>query len=185
MTPNSKLKPIVSKPIHPIENVTLENIRIDCLGGGTEKDARREVPEHAEKNPGERMFGTLPAYGFFCRHVKNLEFHNVELSFQHDDRRPAMIFDDVAGLELLNVDAQTIAKAPAVMWLKGVEGAMIHGSRPRVTAGPLLRVDGRRSRDISVMNNDFAHVKRVLQIGEDVSKDAVYFGPNRTGAASE
>lgn len=46
------------------------------------------------------MFGRLPAYGFFCRHVKNLYLSRVELALASPDSRPALVCDDVADLEL-------------------------------------------------------------------------------------
>ena len=50
--------------------MTLENIRIRYEGGGTADDAVRQIPEKESSYPSGRMFGTLPAYAFFCRHVK-------------------------------------------------------------------------------------------------------------------
>ena len=51
---------------HPVEDVDLTNIRILYRGGGTREDAAREPPENETAYPEPSMFGTLPAYGFFC-----------------------------------------------------------------------------------------------------------------------
>ena len=170
---------ITGIPGHPVENITLENLRVEYLGGGALEDAAREVKEREDAYPSCRMFGTLPAYGFYCRHARNLKFHHVELTFQHEDHRPPFVFDDVVDLELFDVDAQTTSKAPALYWLKQVNGAVIHGSRPRATSVPLVRVDGGQSRDISLLNNDLSRASRIVVTGEGVGKDAVYLGANR------
>lgn len=100
---------ITGLPGFPVENVTLENIRIRYEGGGSLEDAAREVPERAEAYPGSGMFGTLPAYGFFVRHVKNVRFNRVDLEFADADRRPALVFDDVDGAVLDQFKAQRAA----------------------------------------------------------------------------
>ncbi len=52
------------------------------------------------------MFGVIPAYGFFIRHVKGIEFNNVEVSYMNDDARPAFVLNDVSGAVFFNVKAQ-------------------------------------------------------------------------------
>ena len=95
---------IAGLPEACIENVTLDNIRIQFVGGGAAADAARAVPEVPEKYPEDSMFGTLPAYGFYCRHVRNARFRNIETSFETDDARPALVCDDVKRLEITNCD---------------------------------------------------------------------------------
>ncbi len=48
------------------------------------------------------MFGKLPAYGFYLRHVRNIEFHQVQLYTEKEEKRPAVITDDVQGLVINN-----------------------------------------------------------------------------------
>ena len=47
-----------------------------------------------------------PAYGFFARHVKDLELANLNFSFVKDEFRPALEGVDVNGLEIDNFKAQ-------------------------------------------------------------------------------
>jgi polygalacturonase len=86
---------IVGIPGHRIENVTLSNIKISFDGGGTKKQAAGPVQELENKYPESTMFGVLPAYGFFCRHVDGLTFRDVDLGYEAADRRPALICDDM------------------------------------------------------------------------------------------
>lgn len=87
--------PITGIPGHPIENLTLNNVRMEFEGGGTTEDAARAIPELENAFPKSVMFGTLPAYGLWFRHVKNLRLLNVQHALTGPDARPAMIFDDV------------------------------------------------------------------------------------------
>jgi hypothetical protein len=86
---------ITGLPGHPIENVVLSNLNLTFDGGGTAADASRQIPELPEKYPESSMFGTLPAYGLYCRHVKNLQVHNVQLRSVEPDLRQPVIRDDV------------------------------------------------------------------------------------------
>ncbi|HPA16322.1 MAG TPA: glycoside hydrolase family 28 protein [Verrucomicrobiae bacterium] len=102
---------VTGLPDHPVGNVTLDNIRIRFVGGGTAGDATRTVPEKETSYPKGDMFGTLPAYGFFCRHVKGLRLHNVDLSLDGADARPAIIVEDVADFDESGLRAEGGPKA--------------------------------------------------------------------------
>ena len=41
------------------------------------------------------MFGELPAWALYVRHVKGLTLRNVHFSLRDTDFRPAFVFDDV------------------------------------------------------------------------------------------
>lgn len=86
-------------PGHPVERVTLRDIRICFAGGGTAKDAAKKIPEKEKAYPSGSMFGVLPAYGLFIRHVDGILLDNLELTVAMPDARPAMIVEDVRGLE--------------------------------------------------------------------------------------
>ena len=87
-------------PDCPVENIVLDNLNLTFLGGGTQEEAQREIEELPEKYPEHSMFGVLPAYGFFCRHVRNLTFRNVETRFETPEARPGIVTEDVQGLNL-------------------------------------------------------------------------------------
>ncbi len=111
---------LVGLPGHPIEDVKLSNIRIVYRGGGTKEDAAIEPPERENNYPEPSMFGTIPAYGFYVRHVKGLEMRDVEISFMKDEVRPAFVFDDVNGIDLRGLKAQRGVDVPLFV-LKNVE----------------------------------------------------------------
>jgi hypothetical protein len=86
---------IAGLPEAAIENVTLSNLRLSFDGGGTKAEAGRTVPEKPADYPEYSMFGRLPAYGLYCRHVKGLRLLNVQLQLARPDQRHAVVFEDV------------------------------------------------------------------------------------------
>ncbi|HEV8370225.1 MAG TPA: glycoside hydrolase family 28 protein [Pyrinomonadaceae bacterium] len=96
-------------PGHSIEDLRLNNIRVYSKGGGTKEQAALDPPEKEDTYPEPTMFGELPAYGFFVRHVKRLQLRDVEVSYLKDDFRPAFWMNDVVGVDLLHVKAQHAA----------------------------------------------------------------------------
>ncbi len=104
-----------------IENVTLRDVSLECVGGGTVAQAKRAVPENVKGYPGSSLFGpALPAYGFFVRHARNVHFDNVHLRFVRDDHRPAIVCDDVDSVTFHHLRAQT---------MPGVESTQLMNTR--------------------------------------------------------
>ena len=86
---------IAGLPEAAIENVTLSNLRLSFAGGGTREHADQNVPEKSTAYPEYSMFGVLPTYGLYCRHVKGLKLLNIQLQLDKRDQRRAVFFDDV------------------------------------------------------------------------------------------
>ena len=86
---------ITGLPGHPIENVSLSNIRISFAGGGTTKETQAQPEELEAKYPECTMFGVLPSYGFYCRHVRGLSIQDVRLELETPDERPPLVLENV------------------------------------------------------------------------------------------
>lgn len=114
-------------PDHDIEDVKLSNIRIYYKGGGTKEDARLAPPEDEKAYPEPRMFGEIPAYGFFIRHVKGLELNDVEVSYLKEDFRPPFLLENVSQAEFDDVKGQHVPGVPTVV-LKDIDGFTVHDS---------------------------------------------------------
>lgn len=102
---------ITGLPGCPVEGVTLENIEILYEGGGNKETAffdwkkLDEVTENEAGYPEFSMFGELPVWGFYVRHVSGLKMKNMKISKKGSDYRPAMAFNNVDGL---NIDSLMI-----------------------------------------------------------------------------
>jgi polygalacturonase len=112
---------ITGLPGHPVEDVDLGNIRIVYRGGGTREDAAREPPENETAYPEPSMFGTLPAYGLYMRHARNVTLRDVEVAFASEDLRPPLVLHDVEDVYFAHVRAR---RAPGVPFarLRDVRG---------------------------------------------------------------
>ena len=86
---------ITGIPGHCITNLSLENIHIRLLGGGTTEDALFKVPEKEDAYPEVSTFAPkIPAYGVWARHVKGLKLKNVTFELKNPDARPEIICED-------------------------------------------------------------------------------------------
>jgi polygalacturonase len=86
-------------PGFPVEALTLENIQLELPGGGTAEAANVQLPENEKAYPEFDMFGkSMPAYGIYARHLRDVKFQNVRTTVKTPDARPAKIFVDVEGV---------------------------------------------------------------------------------------
>lgn len=106
-------------PDHDIEGVRLNNIRIYYQGGGTNEQAALTPAELETTYPEPRMFGDMPAYGFFLRHVNGIEMNDIQVSFTKEDRRPAFVLNSVRNVVFDAVKAQHADGVPTFV-LRGV-----------------------------------------------------------------
>ena len=111
---------IVGLPEKDIEDVLLDNIKIYYKGGGTKEQSVIDPPEDETRYPEPDRFGTMPAYGFFIRHVNGIKMNNIDVSYMNDDMRPPFILDDVKKAELNFIDAQHETGIPTFI-LKNVK----------------------------------------------------------------
>ena len=97
---------ITGIPGHPVENVTLENIQVTFPGRGNDGLAfapvcrLKDIPEAETDYPEFSMFGELPAWAFYVRHVSGLTMKNISVIAEAKDYRPPFVFDDVTKLKI-------------------------------------------------------------------------------------
>jgi polygalacturonase len=112
---------------HPVEDVDLANIHLLYRGGGTREEAAREPPENETAYPEPSMFGALPAYGFYLRHARNVTLRDVEVGFEGEDLRPALVLHDVADVHFDHVRGRLAPGVPFAL-LRDVRGLSGHDS---------------------------------------------------------
>jgi hypothetical protein len=165
-------------PGYPVERVLLDGINITIQGG--EKEAKSlDVPEFPDKYPEASMFGILPAYGFYARHVEGLALTNVQVRWENADARPAMVFDDVKALDLDGFRAGAANFSEPIVWMNNVVDALVRGSRP-TPAEVFLRLSGDQTKDIKLLGNDFTHVQHPIEF-QGVPKSAATEAGNLMG----
>jgi hypothetical protein len=115
-------------PGHYIEDVRFENIYIQHRGGGLKESAAIVVPELENVYPDPDRFGSMPAQGFFIRHVKGIDMRDIEIKSLQEDHRPAFVLDDVDGADFAHVKIPRNAGDSFV--LKNVRDFSLSQSRP-------------------------------------------------------
>ncbi|HEY4150043.1 MAG TPA: glycosyl hydrolase family 28 protein [Chitinophagaceae bacterium] len=112
---------ITGLPGHPVEDVVLENIKMVYEGGASKDtayvglDALNTITENVPGYPEFSMFGELPAWGLYVRHVNGLQLKNIELRFKKTDFRTACVFDDVKNLKLDDLRILSNAGLPVLL----------------------------------------------------------------------
>lgn len=99
---------ITGIPGSPIENITLNNIRIVNRGGlkqGEYTSDPAKVPELEKEYPAPDKWRNLPSSGFFIRHVNDISLLNITLRSEAADPRMPVIADDVDDLYISGLRA--------------------------------------------------------------------------------
>jgi hypothetical protein len=161
-------------PGHPVEDVTLRGIQVTYPGGGTKEDAaRRDLPELEDRYPEYFMWGVLPAYGLYARHVRGLSLESVCFDLARPDRRPAAVCDDAEDVEISGLRAQASGDLQSLIRLHDTREAFIHGCRPLGEAETFLRVEGRGCRNITLAGNDLHAVQRASETADGATGESV------------
>ncbi|HEX3986496.1 MAG TPA: glycoside hydrolase family 28 protein [Acidobacteriaceae bacterium] len=116
-------------PDGSIEDISIHDVLIVCEGGGTAQQGTIQPPENEQKYPDPPMFGPMPAFGFFVRHLQGLSMSNVQIKTVAPDARPAIVLEDVQDANFFRIQAQTAAGSP-VFALRRVENFAIRYSEP-------------------------------------------------------
>lgn len=125
---------IAGLPGHPIEDVSLSNIRIFYKGGLSLRSAAEQkngntffqrnvpgasgerhpydVPECEKAYPEPSCFGILPASAMYIRHAKNVNINNVQIAYIEEDTRPAIVLSDVDGIRFTDLCIQKPERVP-------------------------------------------------------------------------
>jgi polygalacturonase len=119
---------IMGLPEQPVEGIRLDNIRLITTGGGTKEDAASNPKELGAGYPEPGKIGTLPAYGIYVRHARDLELANINTSFQKTELRPAVAFADIDGLDIDHFKPQVSAGNSAAVIAQDVRGLAIRNS---------------------------------------------------------
>ncbi len=153
---------------HCVENVSLNHLVLSFDGGGSKEQASREVADTAESVPESTMFGVLPAYGFYCRHVRHLKFHDVQLTTTIPDQRPSLVCDDVEDVVVDGWDTAAPTGASATIRLIQSREVLVRGCRPPANTGTFLRVEGELTEGATLAGNDLRHAERIVDRSAEV-----------------
>jgi hypothetical protein len=175
---SAQLKPasgilITGVPGHYINDLTLENIKIDLPGGGTVVNSEVQVPEAVDKYPEVKTFGpTIPAYGLWARHVKGLKLNNISFQLKTNDVRPAIICEDAQDLVVTGCKIPETSGAKSVIRLINVSGAVISNTQTKSDADAFVFVEGSNSRNIKLSGIESA-TKKETELAAGLNPEVV------------
>jgi polygalacturonase len=167
---------IAGVPDGDVRGVTLSDIRITTEGGGTREMAERVIPEREDSYTEVNMFGPLPAWGLYCRHVRDLRLRNVVMERASADARPAVICDDVKELDADGLKLPAADGPQPAVRLKDVQGAFLRGCRAAVGTKAWLGVEGEKSSGVVLAANDLSAAAEPVKLSGGAPAGAVAGG---------
>ncbi len=158
-----------------VENVIVRDLIFKSKGTGTLVEANAEVPEKVESYPqANSVFGySIPAYGMYVRHVKNLTLENFIFNLKAPDARPAVMLDDCHNIRINNFDVDTPTDNQPLIRIKQSTNVSISGYQSVKPIPNLLKAEGGLTRDIKITNNDLSRVKEVVKFSDGCQVTAV------------
>ena len=187
---------ITGLPEHPVENITLSQIIITLQPGHgkvpldnfqlTRLNAARirierefgnditrltvqDVPERPADYPEYSMFGPLPAYGFFCRHVKGLTLDRIDLAPETMEHRSAVVLHDVQGVTVAGWRSPATPQSNPVFLFRDVTDALLTGCVAQGGTRAFLRVEG-DSDHITLLGSDLSRAASAISLEDGLSK---------------
>jgi polygalacturonase len=154
-----------------VKQVSLNNVRISATGNT--RAVPIQVPEKIASYPEADMFGRLPAYGLFCRHVEDLRLSDVYLSTDIGDERPALVADDLSGFDLTGFRGQPPTGDQPVLHITNARHVFVHGCRALVGTGAFVRLGGDKTGKVQVLANDLSEAKVAFVLDDNVDKNAL------------
>jgi hypothetical protein len=166
---------VTGLPGYWASDIVLSNICLTFEGGGKADLTAQEIPELPEAYPEHDMFGELPAYGFYCRHCRNIGFTNIILRYDKAEARPAFVFDDAEILQLTGIKAMTNIEAPVIQFSR-VKDAIIQACMTYEGTGTFLRLKGLENLHLTMMGNDLSYSE--IPVSGD-NRSSVFLEANR------
>ena len=99
-----------------------------------------------------------------------------ELEYEKKDQRPALKFEDVQNLDLVDVEGEVEQTAPAFMLMDGVRNALVTSCRPYGKMN--FFIDAKNSSKIAIMNNDFTKINEFIKSGEGMTDEDIFMSSN-------
>jgi len=164
---------ITGVPGADVGPVWIQDVHISLVGKGSAARLDREVPESVPTYPEADMFGDLPCYGLYCRHVNGLTLDRVDLALENPDERPAFVADSVKRLDLLSLRADPPSGSQPTVVFHDVQQALVQGARALPGTHTFLQLSGSEVRDIRVLANDFTDAQNAVVRDSDVGTEVL------------
>ncbi len=120
------------------------------------------------------MFGpSLPAYGLYVRHVKNLVCANFRFNLAAPDARPAVLLEDCHNVKLIDFDVAAPSNDQPLVRLIQSTNVILSGYQSIAPVAKFVQVEGKASSGIKLTGNDLTGVKDVVTLGQGCENSAI------------
>jgi polygalacturonase len=164
---------ITGIPGHTIENVTLSRLQLSFVGGGSAEQSLIQVPEKIADYPDADNFGTLPAFGVYVRHAKNITLDHINMQVDSTESRFAVYGEDVERLQLQSLQPEWGQGGREPIYCKNVRQAYVDRVRPTLQPEVLCRIAGSDSREIVISQTGKLHKSKLYVLDKEVDAKAV------------
>ena len=157
----------------PVENILMSNVNLAFEGGGKAQDSFRKIPEQEQSYPNGKIFGVLPAYGFYIRHARNITLSDLHMRLTSEEERPALFCDNITMLSISGLMAGASLNSPQQIRLINTEDAIISQCFPKYPVPVFVSVEGEDSKGIVLLNNRLKNAQTNLLLEEGLSNTTV------------
>ena len=166
---------ITGTPGSYVENVIIKDVIFNSKGTGTMVEANAAVPEAVNSYPQANIvFGySVPAFGMYVRHVRNLVLENFVFNLRAPDARPAVVLEDCHNVRLINFDAAAPTNDQPLIRVKQSTNVAISGYQSVKPIPSFLMVEGALTSDVKLAGNDLSRVREIVKFQDGAKTSAV------------
>lgn len=165
---------IAGIPGAPVTGIEIDGFSITMANPGLGNVALENVPEKPKQYPDPTMFGPLPASGLFVRHAEDVTLRDLQLHIAVQEVRPAIVADDVSGLQLLGGRDWAAGATGPHLWFKNVRSSVVETVGAIAVADHAYRISGPNTSDLIFKASTTLNLDRVLVLDADVPRHAVH-----------
>jgi len=167
-------------PDSAITNVRITDVAVTFAGGGTMEDSQRrsivdmnqiDYRQGGYWTDDKSLWGIPPAYGLYARHMKGLSLTDVDFSFTKRDFRSPLALFDSDRVYISRFSAQCTSGAALVTARNCSD--LVLASLDSQTKTVLLRLEGERSEQVSIIYNDERRYTKLFECVDGAKTSAI------------
>ena len=173
-------------PEQDLEDISLSDIDLTFVGGGTVEQAAQRNLTDADKMPHEgvwpehRDWGVPPASALYARHVKGLNLNRVRFTIARPDFRSTVFLNQSSDINIAGFTTKTPSHcAAAHITLLDCQDALITGCQDNRGRACFLALEGAKTFGVSLLGNSLAGFASEVERGPETPEDARQWRPIR------
>ena len=121
-------------------------------------------------------------HAFYFRYVKDLKLHDIQVEWENagGEWENALRFENIENLEIDSFSGRQGKRktdSPAI-FLSDVKKAFIHGCNTPAGTGTFLSLEGRSTKQITVIGNNFSEAQKAFKSNKDLKGNVLFQAAN-------